>query len=328
MVSVVSPQLGVHPCQAALLQVGVQRLKALEGRHRHQEVAAHVAHHPLHLPLVIALARSPEPVLEPVVGLQLGKRPGPLTTTIPQYPGHRQLRIVVQNALGHAAQEGKGRDVTVQKGLGGLRRICLHKATVAVGQVQHQVVHLPLHPGDDRHRLPEITLGVTWWVGQGHEHLLGPSSVLPDVVLDRRVSAVEPVLIPQPLKDPLRRVALLPGNLVVSFQDGGNYPGEGRKLGSAGWFLASVPWGRRVGQHLAHRVPVQAKHPGGFPNTHPFHHAGPANPRVHLHCKHPSHLPKTDNQPYGRQRTVRFPAAINQPAEPPTWSTLPPPFTA
>ena len=38
--------------------------------------------------------------------------------------------------------------MAVQKGLGGLRRICLHKATVAVGQVQHQVVRLPLHPAD------------------------------------------------------------------------------------------------------------------------------------------------------------------------------------
>ena len=30
---------------------------------------------------------------------------------------------------------------------------------------------------------------------------------------------------------------------------------------------------------------------------------------------------------YGRRWTVRFSAALNQPAEPPTWSTLPPPFT-
>ena len=74
--------------------------------------------------------------------------------------------------------------------------------------------------------------------------------------------------------------------------------------------LAPVPWRYRVIQHLAHRVPVQAEDPGGFPNAHPLHHAGPANRRVHFHCKHPSHLPKTDTQPYGRRWTVRFPAAI------------------
>ena len=188
-------------------------------------------------------------------------------------------------------------------------------------------MHLALHTGDDRHRLPEVALGVAWRVGQGHEHLLGPPPVLPDVILDCCVSAVEPVLVPQPLKDPLGSMALLPGNPVVSFQYAVNHPGEGRKLGTAGWVLAPVPWRYRVGQHLAHCVPVQTEHPGGFPNAHPLHHAGPANPRVHLHCKHPSHLPKTDTQPYGRRWAVRFPAAINQPAEPPTWSTLPPPFT-
>ena len=256
----------------------------MEGRHRHQEVAAHVAHHPLDLRLVIALARSSEPGLEQVVGLQFGEGPGPLSSAVSQYPGNGQLRVVVQDALGHAAQEGESRDVTVQEGLGGLRRIGLHEAAIAVGQVQHQVVRLPLHPGDDRYRLSEVALGVARRVGQGHEHLLGPPSVLPDVVLDRCVFAVEPVLVPQPLEDPLRRVALLPGNLAVSFQDGVNHPGEGLKLGPSGWVLAySVPWPYRVGQHLAHRVPMQTEKPGGLPNAHPFHHAGPVNPCVQLH---------------------------------------------
>ena len=188
-------------------------------------------------------------------------------------------------------------------------------------------MHLALHTGDHRHRLPEITLGVPRCMGQRHEHLLRPPPPLPDVVLDRGVSAGEPMLIPQPFKDPLRRVALLPGDLSVSFQYAVNHPGEGRKLGPSGWVLAPVSWRRRVGQHLAHRVPVQAEHPGGFPNAHPFHHAGPANSRVHFHVVHPSHLPKTDNQPYERQRTVRFSTATMQAVDPPTWSTLPPPFT-
>ena len=61
----------------------------------------------------------------------------------------------------------------VQEGLGGLCRIGLHKAAVAVGQVQHQVVHLPLHTSDDRYRLAEIALGVAWWVGQGLHYEVG-----------------------------------------------------------------------------------------------------------------------------------------------------------
>ena len=120
-------------------------------------------------------------------------------------------------------------------------------------------------------------------MGQRHEHLLRPPPVLPHIVLDYGVLTVEPVLVPQSFKDPLGSVALLSGDLPVSFQDGVNHPGEGLKLGPAGWVLAPVTWRYRPGQHLAHRVPVQAKHPGRFPNAHPFHHTGPANARVQLH---------------------------------------------
>ena len=113
---------------------------------------------PFDLSFVIALAGSSEPVLEQVMGLQLGERPRALPTPVAQYPGHRQFGIVVQDALGRPAQKGIG----------------LHKAAVAVGQVQHEVVHLALHTGDDRHRLPEITLGVARRMGQRHEHLRPP----------------------------------------------------------------------------------------------------------------------------------------------------------
>ena len=67
-----------------------------------------VAHHALDLPLVIALGRAAEPVIEQVVGLQLREGPSTLAPTVSQYPGHRQLGIVVQDALGHSAQDGEG----------------------------------------------------------------------------------------------------------------------------------------------------------------------------------------------------------------------------
>ena len=175
--------------------------------------------------------------------------------------------------------------MAVQKGLGGLRRIRLHEAAVAVGQVQHEVVHLALHTGDDRHRLAEITLGVARRVGQRHEHLLRPPPTLPDVILDYGVLTVEPVLVLEALKDSLGRVALLPGNSAIAFQDRVNHAGEGLQLGSPWRTLAPIARRHRVGQHLAHRVPVQAEHPGGFPNAHAFHHAGPPHLNVHLHWK-------------------------------------------
>ena len=178
------PEPGVHPFQAAALQVSVQRIEALEVGDGNQEVAADAAHHPLHLTLVVALAGTAEPVLEQVVGLDLGEGSGALAPAVPQYPGHRQLRVVVEDALGRTTQEGEGRDAAVQEGLGGLRGIGLDETSVAVGQVKGDVVGLTLHPADDRQGLAEVALSVARRVGQWHEHLPGMASALPYIVLD------------------------------------------------------------------------------------------------------------------------------------------------
>ena len=139
--------------------------------------------------------------------------------------------------------------MAVQKGLGGFRGIGLHETAVAVGQVQHEVVHLALHTADDRHRLAElavarrITLGVAGRMGQRHEHLLFSPPTLPDVILEYGVLTVETVLVPQSLENPLGRVALLPWNFAVAFQDRVNHPGEGLILSlSKGWdAVAGLP---------------------------------------------------------------------------------------
>ena len=102
-----SPELGVHSFQAALFQMGIQRIEALEGRHRHQKVSSHVPHQALHLAFVIALAGTPEPVLEQVVGLQLGEGAGALAPAVSQDPGNSQPGVVVEDALGHSAQKGE-----------------------------------------------------------------------------------------------------------------------------------------------------------------------------------------------------------------------------
>jgi hypothetical protein len=44
---------------------------------------------------------------------------------------------------------------------------------------------------------------------QRHEHLPRPTPLLPHVVLDDRVAALEAVLVAKPLEDPLGRMALL-----------------------------------------------------------------------------------------------------------------------
>ena len=67
-------------------------------------------------------------------------------------------------------------------------------------------------------------------MGQGHKHLLRPTAMLPYVVLDYGVLAAEPMLVPEPLEDPLGGVALLPGTLEVVYQDLVDDGGEGLLL--------------------------------------------------------------------------------------------------
>ena len=100
-----APEPGVHPLRATLLQIGIERLKALNGRDGQQEVASCVAHQTLDLAFVITLGGTPEPVIEQVVGLQLSEGPGTLAPAVAQYLRHRQVGIVVEDALGHSTQK-------------------------------------------------------------------------------------------------------------------------------------------------------------------------------------------------------------------------------
>ena len=124
----------------------------------------------------------------------------------------------------------------VQEGLGGLRRVGLHEAAVAVGQVQDEAVGFLFNSADDHQGLAEVTLGMARGVGQGNEHLLGLTAVLPYVVLDYGVLAAEPVLVPEPLEDPLGRVALLPGGAQVRPSIRSMTPVKGSSLGLLGGF--------------------------------------------------------------------------------------------
>ena len=114
--------------------------------------------------------------------------------------------------------------------------IGLDEAAVAVGQVDDEAVGLTLHAADDHQGLAEVALGVPRRMGQRHKHLPGLAAMLSDVVLDRGVSAVVAVLVPEPLEDALGRVALLPGAREVILQDPVDDAGEELLLSlSKGW---------------------------------------------------------------------------------------------
>ena len=228
---------------------------------------------------------------------------------------------------GHSAQKGERRHVPVQKRLGGFSRIGLRKAAVAVGQVQDEVMHLALHTGDHRQCLAEITLGMARSMGQRHEHLPNTPPTLPHVVLDYRLLTFKAVLVPQPLKDALRRVPLLLGCPAVRLQYGVNYAGEGLQLRLVRRPLPRVALRRRIRQHLAHRVPMHVEHPGSLPNAHSLHHAGPAHPKIYVHVKHPSHLPWAEYQPHERRQAVQFSTARIRRSSRPRGTFFSPPFT-
>ena len=124
--------------------------------------------------------------------------------------------------------------MSVQESLGGLDRIGLDEASVAMGQVQDEAVGFLFHPADDHQGLAKVALGVARRMGQGHEHLLRPAAMLPHVVLDYGVLAAEPMLVPESLEDPLGCVALLPGTPEVVYQDWSMAEVKGSSLGRRG----------------------------------------------------------------------------------------------
>ena len=81
------------------------------------------------------------------------------------------------------------------------------------------------------------------------------------------------------------------GTPEIVLQDPVDDTSEGLQLGTPGRSLSPVPRRDRIGQHLAHRVPVQAKLSGDLPNTLTLHHHRPANPQIYVHSVHPSHHP-------------------------------------
>ncbi len=158
-------------------------------------------------------------------------------------------------------------------------------------QDEGKEVRLPLDPSDHNQRLTEIGLAVAGRMHERDEHLPCAQATLTNVFLHDRVAAREAVLVPQPLKDPLRRVPLLYGSPFILVQDPVDHTRERVKPGTGYRPAPPVPGRDRVRQHLANGVPVQAEHTRRLPDAHPVDMAGASNAAVELHSVHTPGLP-------------------------------------
>jgi hypothetical protein len=109
--------------------------------------------------------------------------------------------------------------VPVAEGFRRLRRIGRHKTRVRVRKIHRKEVDLAFLPADDPDRFTKIHLCVPGRMIQRHEHLLRSLPAQRHVVLYDCDPARIPVLVPKPLKNPLRCVLLLLRPVFVLGQD-------------------------------------------------------------------------------------------------------------
>lgn len=82
-------------------------------------------------------------------------------------------------------------DVAIHPGLRCRRRIGPDVASIAVRQIQGKETGLLFNTADHDHCLAEIGLSMAWRVRQRNEHFAMPPTVLPYMVLDDGMAAVD-----------------------------------------------------------------------------------------------------------------------------------------
>ncbi len=97
-------------------------------------------------------------------------------------------------------------------------------------QLNHQKVDLAFDTADDRKGFAKVCLGMTRWMSQRYEHLPLTLPGRKDVILHNGDAASISMLVTQPFEHPLRRMLLLPGNGLISFQNRIDDPDEGIQL--------------------------------------------------------------------------------------------------
>ena len=109
--------------------------------------------------------------------------------------------------------------MALQERLGAFPGKCLDEDRSRIGQRHHEQRDLRLVASQPDRGFTEIDLGFARWMRQRQEDLLMRLIPGSDRILYDRLSALEAVLIPQSLEDPLRRMPLLLRRLSVVLQD-------------------------------------------------------------------------------------------------------------
>ena len=174
-----------------------------------------------------------------------------------------------------------------------LRRIGHHKTRVGLRKVHGEEVDLALLTANDPNRFTKIHLRVPRRVHQRHEHLLRTLPAKRHIVLHDREAARIPVLVPKPLKNPLRCVLLLLRPAFVLGQDRINDPDEWTELRLHRRLRPAVARRYRELHHLAHGPRVDPKSTGRSPFAQTLNPNRMSYFRVEFHVLHPSPSPES-----------------------------------
>src|ERR1035441_9053863 len=176
------------------------------------------------------------------------------------------------------------------------RREAHTMAALAGGQAESErevSLRLLFDSTHDHQRLAEIRRRLTRSMRQRHEHLLVAQRVLAHVVLHDRVAPRVGVLRSQTLKNPLRRVPLFLGLLLVVFQNGVDHAQPRPQLGPLWGLLPPVARRHCVAQHLTHRFACQPKLQRYCTLALAFDSNCPSYPPIEFHLVHPSGVPRS-----------------------------------
>src|SRR5665811_213551 len=208
----------------------------------------------------------------------------------------RELEIIVEDRQRHAAEELERRYVPVEEGLRRLRWIGLHETSVRLRQIHAKEMKLLAYPANHAYRFAEIYLRMARRMRQRHEGLSSARPLDPHMILDDGVAAREPMLVAQPLKNPLGRMTLLHRRCPVGLEDRLDHRNQRPQLRLRRRSLPHITRRHREPAHLRDRLPAQPKNSSRFPPALAIIENKLPNRRVNLHDKHPFGFPSSRGQ--------------------------------